>query len=211
MYRLLAAYLLPALLLGTVALAQAPAPVPEKKIGEPPPQAEQILTPQLPGFTLVNQEMKADRRLFEFVPKNETQENWTERVAIIVFLGVTGKDPKQVAETLQADWRKTCATFSSHPVEMRWEKGYPTSVFAMQCADSKPAQGRLNNEFVMAKIIQGIDSLYLVQRAWHSAKDKVPPPLRDTKTGDNWANFIKGVEVCDARLRGQPCAALGVR
>lgn len=193
---------------------QAPAqPAPAQRQGgrDAPPPAEQVLAPELPGYVLVAQDMKDERRVFEFLPKGQTLENWTERMAIVVFFGVTGKDPKQVAETLQAEWKNSCAAFSSHPVETRWEKGYPTTIFAMQCAGSKPAPGKLANEFVMAKVIQGIDSLYLVQRAWHSATEKVPPPLRDTATGDQWADFMRGVEVCDGRLRGQPCAALGRR
>ncbi len=184
----------------------------QRQIGrDAPPPAEQVLAPELPGYVLATQDVKEDRRVYEFLPKGQTLENWTERMAIVVFLGVTGKDPKQVAETLQTEWKASCTKFSSHPLEKKFEKGYPTTIFAMQCGGTKPAPGKLANEFVMAKVIQGIDSLYLVQRAWHSATETVPPPLRDTATGDQWANFIRGVEVCDARLRGQPCAALGIR
>ncbi|WP_428245592.1 hypothetical protein [Ferrovibrio sp.] len=186
--------LLPATLLPAVLRAQ-----------EAPP-AEQLILPPLQNFKPVYQDNGKDKRVVELVPSNQTLETWSERVAIIVYVGVTGKSPKTVAETLQAEWRKDCGKFDSHPVEQQFEKSYPTSIFAMQCIDGKSA-GRQPNEFLMAKIIQGIDNLYLVQHAWRGEKDKLPPPLRDEKAGEEWANFVRSVELCDSRLRGQPCGA----
>ncbi len=168
------------------------------------PPAEQLMLPPLPSFKPVYQDNGKEKRVVELVPSNQTLETWTERVAIIVYVGVTGKSPKTVAETLQAEWRKDCGKFDSHPVEQQFEKSYPIAVFAMQCVDGKTA-GRQPNEFLMAKIIQGIDNLYLVQHAWRGGKDALPPPLRDDKTGDEWASLIQSVELCDSRLRGQPC------
>lgn len=174
-----------------------------------PPQAEQIFAPTPPGFKLSDSKIDDKQRVFEFLPEGETAKSWTERIGIVVFFGMKGRSPKQVAEALQTEWRATCPAFSSNAPEQRLEKNYPASILTMACSYAEPPQNRMPREFVMAKIVQGTDSLYLVQRAWRGGPEYAPPPLTDKATGDAWAKFFSQVEVCDTRLRGQPCAALG--
>ncbi len=174
-----------------------------------PPQAEQVFAPTPPGFALTDSKVDDKQRVFEFLPQGQTAQSWTERIGIVVFFGMKGRNPKQAAEALQSEWRASCPAFSSNAPEQRLEKNYPASILTMACSYPEPPQGRMHREFVMAKIMQGADSLYLVQRAWRGGPEYAPLPLTDKATGDAWAKFFNQVEVCDTRLRGQPCAALG--
>jgi len=174
---------------------------------QPAPPAEQILTPTPPGFHLGEQDVGSEQRRFEFFRTGETAVTWRERISVLVFLGVKDRAPKAMAEALQAEWRGTCPAFSSHPAEQKAEKGYQTSIIVMTCDNPAPPAGREKREFAMTKIIQGRDSLYVVQRSWRDAT-AAPPPLTDRATGDAWAAFFRAVEVCDTRLQGQPCPAL---
>lgn len=185
-------------LAGPAALAQEP--------------AEQVTAPPIRGFKLANQDIRPDRRVYELIPENETLQTWSERAAIIVFEGVKERDPVQVATRLQEEWRSRCADFGSHAPEPLTTKGYPTTMITMQCRDPKPAPPGSplvlrRNEFVMIKILQGKDNLYLVQRAWHSDSETVPPPVRDARVRDAWIAYFRQVEVCDPRVAGQACTA----
>lgn len=173
---------------------------------------EQVVAPPIRGFKLANQDIRPDRRVYELIPENETLQTWSERAAIIVFEGVKGRDPVQVAGRLQEEWRNRCGDFGSHAPEPLTAKGYPTALVTMQCRDPKPApQGSplvlRKNEFVMIKILQGKDNLYMVQRAWHSDTQAVPPPVGDARARDAWIAYFRQVEICDPRIAGQACPA----
>lgn len=190
------------------AQSQAPAPfTPGQQ--QQTKRAEEIFTPELPNFAMADPVLRDDRRIFVFMPKGETEANWRERVVLLVYLNVKDRDPVQVAERLQGEWRNLCADLMTHPPVSGMQKEYKAAQFTMDCRQPAPGNpGQLKKrEFVSAKVIQGRDSLYLVQRAWHGDQGE-PPPLSDKAVGADWTGFFQQIEVCDSRIAGQACAAL---
>jgi hypothetical protein len=132
--------------------------------------------------------------LMEWVPTNETVENWSEMVTAQVFARRPDLEPTAFLGAIQKQWLAACKGSTSAPIITDKVNGYAAAMMLLPSA-GKP-------ETTMLRAIKGTDALYVVQRATRSAGS--PQEM------DRLKKFFDGVGVCvcDVRSREQPCPDL---
>jgi len=183
-----------------LALLAAPAAGQERLVVKPPS-----------GWVQVIQKAEAGLRTVAFVPKGQTAADWTEMVTFQVALGRADVSPKDAAARLRARWRAACREFVEEEPKLYWDKDYLATRFFMQCRDPKPEAGhgeRLKTiEVLGVKAIQGRESFYLIERAWHADENGRGNPFVTADVRKAWLDFLATAELCDARVPGQVCRA----
>ena len=155
---------------------------------------ENLLVAMPAGFKVGYQGSANGILMQEWVPANETVQNWTEMVTVQVFLNRKDLDPAQFLVTMEKQWVGACKGSTATPTVTSQANGYPSATTLLRCpllaASGKP-------ETTMLKAIKGNDSFYLVQRAVRSLP--TPAQLERTK------QYLDGVSVCDTRRPAHPC------
>lgn len=168
------------LCLGTAAIAQL--------------KNENLLVGLPPGFKVGFSEQRNGMNMQEWVPSNETVQNWTEMVTVQVFLNRTDLDPVKFLATLQQQWAGVCKGSVATPVATSRVNGYLSASTLLRC----PLLDRTGKpETTMVKAIKGNDSFYVVQRAVRAIPTSTQ--LEQTK------KYLDGVSLCDTRLPAHPC------
>lgn len=173
--------------------------------------AENLMFVLPKGFKQIHQARNQQQMIMEFVPEGETVKDWTEMVTLRVYFGVRNVDPRAVNKDMQERvWRPVCGRIETHEPALRQEKGYHVSAAVIDCFDPDPrktaAQVHLRpREFMLMKVFQGRDSLYILQRAWHGTSGEQPPMMRWEELKKQWAGFMATAEICDTRIPDQPC------
>jgi hypothetical protein len=130
--------------------------------------------------------------LTEWIPSNETVQNWSEMVTVQIF-----SRRADLLKTLQGQWLAACP--GSTPASVLPDKvnGYEAATMLLRCprlaATSRP-------ETTMFRAIKGQGSLYLVQRAIRSAG--TPDEVERMK------RYLGEVSVCEAGSPDHPCPGL---
>jgi hypothetical protein len=155
---------------------------------------ENLLVAPPPGYKVGFDTKKPNMVMTEFVPDNETVDDWTEMVTVQVFFGLK-TTPHQFMENTDKLWRGGCpAATEAHTVADAAENGYPTLVWLLDCPKN-PKSGK--PEITWFKAVQGNDSFYLVQKAFKFMPDK--------DQINRWMGYLKKVSVCDSRLAERAC------
>ncbi len=173
-------------------LCMAAAPTRAQFVGE------NLLVTVPSSFKLGYEGSRPDMNMQEWIPSNETVENWSEMVTIQVFLQATGLDPVQSLVTLQKLWVGACKGGTVTSATTSKTSGYAAATTLLRCpllaSSGKP-------ETTMVKAIKGNDSFYVVQTAARSVPDEAS--LAQMK------QYLEKVSVCDSRLPARPCPNLG--
>ena len=159
---------------------------------------ENLLVTVPAGFKLGYEGSRPDLNLQEWIPKNETVENWSEMVTMQVFLQRTDIDPARMLQGIGKQWREACSGSTSTPITSGQVNGYPVSMVLMRCP-RLPATGK--PETTMFRAIKGNDSFYMVQSAVRSVPDEAQIA--------RMKQYLDKVGVCDSRLPARPCPNLG--
>jgi hypothetical protein len=155
---------------------------------------ENLLAPAPPGYKVGSHDRKGVLQITEWVPANQTVENWTEMLTVQVFYGLKAA-PEQFMHQLEQRWRGACpGAGDAQPVAGGVENGYPSLVWILECPKN-PATGKM--ELTWFKGVQGNDSFYLVQKAFRFT----PSKAQITR----WVGYLKGVVVCDSRIADRAC------
>ena len=155
---------------------------------------ENILIVAPPGYKVGFRDKKPETQMTEFVPANQTVENWTEMVTVQVFFGLKAT-PEEFMRELEKRWRAACpGAEDGAPVASGPENGYPTLVWILNCPQN-PGTGK--PEITWFKAVQGNDSFYLVQKAF-----KFTPTKEQVI---RWVGYLKKVGVCDLRIADRAC------
>lgn len=155
---------------------------------------ENLLVSLPQGFKVGFSDSRNGMNMQEWVPSNETVQNWTEMVTVQVFLNRTDLDPVKFLATLQQQWAGACKGSVATPVATSRVNGYPSASMLLRC----PLLERTGKpETTMVKTIRGNDSFYVVQRAIRA----VPTPVQLEQT----KKYLDGVGLCDTRLPAHPC------
>ena len=160
---------------------------------------ENLLVALPQGFKVGFQDSGNGMNMQEWVPANETVQNWTEMVTVQVFLKRSDLDPVQFLATMAQQWAGACKGSTATPAATGKTNGYASATTLLRCpllaSSGKP-------ETTMIKAIKGGDSFYVVQRAARSVPGEAQ--LARTKA------YLETVSVCDSRLRAHPCVMPGV-
>jgi len=155
---------------------------------------ENLLVGLPQGFKVGFNDSRNGMNMQEWVPVNETVQNWTEMVTVQIFLNRADIDPVQFLATMEKQWATACKGSTATPAVAGKVNGYTSATRLFRCpllaSSGKP-------ETTMMKAIKGNDSFYLVQRAVRAAP--TPAQLEQTKA------YLDGVSVCDTRLPAHPC------
>jgi hypothetical protein len=155
---------------------------------------ENLLAAAPPGYKVGFHDKKNDLQITEWVPANQTVQNWTEMLTVQVFYGLKIA-PEQFMHQLEQRWHSACpGSGAAQPIVGSVENGYPTLVWILDCPKN-PATDQL--ELTWFKAVQGNDSFYVVQKAFKFA------PSKEQIT--RWIGYLKGVMVCDSRLPDRAC------
>lgn len=155
---------------------------------------ENLLVGLPQGFKVGFSDSRNGMNMQEWVPANETVQNWTEMVTVQVFLNRKDLDPVQFLATMEKQWAGACKGSTATPAVTGRANGYASATTLLRCpllaSSGKP-------ETTMMKAIKGNDSFYLVQRAVRGVPTQAQ--LERTK------QYLDGVSVCDTRLAAHPC------
>ena len=147
-----------------------------------------------PGYRIDYENKKPDSLMNEMVPVGESVNDWTEMVTVQIFYNLKAT-PDQFENTLAKGWIGACPGAGAAPVVSGPENGYPAGVWLLNCPKN-PVTGK--PEMTWVKIVQGNDSLYVVQKAFKfvPSKDQVV----------QWMKYLRSVAVCDSRLPDRACS-----
>lgn len=159
---------------------------------------ENLLVGMPQGFKVGFQDSRNGMNMQEWVPANETVQNWTEMVTAQIFLKRSDLDPVQFLATMAKQWAGACQGSTATPAATGKANGYLAATMLLRCpllaSSGKP-------ETTMIKAIKGSDSFYVVQRAARSVPGEAQ--LAQMKA------HLDAVSVCDSRLPAHPCLMPG--
>jgi len=158
------------------------------------PEEENVLVPVPNGYKVDFQRNDNNSRVTEMVPANETGKNWTEKLTVRVFYRLADVAPEKFKGQLEQLWSKACPGSESKPAKTGNDGGLPSITWMMLCK-SNPSTGKPENTWL--KVIQGADSLYVVEKAYKFAPTKAQER--------QWLAFLDKVSVCDPRVPERPC------
>lgn len=158
------------------------------------PEEENVLVPIPKGYKVDFQRNDNNARVTEMVPVNESGKNWTEKLTVRVFYRLADVAPEKFKSQLEQLWSKACPGNESKLVKTGNDGGLPSITWVMLCK-SNPSTGKPENTWL--KVIQGADSLYVVEKAY-----KFVPTKAQEK---QWLAFLDKVSVCDPRVPERPC------
>ncbi|MEQ8234516.1 MAG: hypothetical protein RLW61_06395 [Gammaproteobacteria bacterium] len=160
-----------------------------------PPEGEQLLFAKPEGWHEVFSEVEDNLTTNEYVPKDQTAENWTEMVTVQVVFGMADASPDGVLSRIVRHLEEGCPGFSAQPIELGGTGDYPTLAVMLMCPKN-PDSGR--GDFILVRGIAGEESFYILQKAWRVppfAPDSPPPvSLEERKF---WLGYLAYLTVCD--------------
>jgi hypothetical protein len=178
--------------------------------------AKEILFVYPPDGWRLSFETKTDNlHFFEYFPKGETPQQWTEMVTIQIVGNLNRISASVLADNLRTRFVTGCARQTLRGPERFNLEGYLAIRLYVEC--DKPTfkrrpggSGFLQHEVAAFQIIQGQRDLYIIERAWHGRSRSSPnsPYERDHLWG--WDAFWHSIEVCDTEEQSRACFGLGL-
>lgn len=172
-------------LIAAIAFTQAASALPEE---------ENVLVPVPKGYKVDFQRNDNNARITEMVPLKESAKDWTEKLTVRVFYRLADVAPDKFKAQLEQLWAKACPGSESKQIKTGPIVGLPSITWVMTCK-SNPSTGKPENTWL--KVIQGSDSLYVVEKAFRFL------PVRAQE--NQWLVFLDKVSVCDPRVSERPC------
>lgn len=158
-------------------------------------EAENVLTGIPDGFVVGFQQSDGVSTLIEYIPEDESLEDWSTMVTIAIRRDLADADASVVAENLAAAWDEACPGSASEALGEDEVNGYPLVVWLYQC----PLNAQTGKpETMMMEVIPGRDALYMVQYA-------VRAEWSDDFMTEAVDYLSESVLVCDTRIPEQAC------
>jgi hypothetical protein len=155
---------------------------------------ENLLTTIPSGFKVGSQDKSTRQAIAEYVPEQESVENWSRMVTVQIFYDLKSADPEAFAGKLAKQWLAACSGGGAHKATSNVENGYKFSLWIYNCPRN-PQTGKPENMWM--KAVSGADSLYSVQYAYRrDMSDELIAPAME---------YLRRVIVCDTRRAERPC------
>lgn len=158
-------------------------------------QAETLLMSSPKDYKIVTQTRKGQMTIAEFIPNKESLSDWREMVTVQIFHGLKTATPAKFRVLMDLQAKSVCKSNASVTVSEKMENGYPV-LFWYQGCERKDDSSKF--ELTWFKAIQGVDSFYLVQKAFRFE------PSEEQVTF--WVAYLRDVLVCDSRVAEKACA-----
>jgi len=140
----------------------------------------------------------------DWLPADQTLEDWRDRMTLQLIPEVTGQVPEQFLDNLAALWADSCEAVMVTEVESKPVNGYATGSRLIACTrDKQSGKGSVS----LYQVIAGERALYVVQRAYRVppfSTDGVPLAGADLDAGRSAVGF--GV-ACERGTAIRPCPA----
>ncbi len=170
---------------------------PNKTAASPEPliSMNEILYSSIPkNYVLGYKALNSQMDLKEYVPKNESHENWTEMITVQTYIGMVHTSPKKFASLIKNMGKKVCPGIKSTVGEEGIQNGYRVYNWKQVCS-LNPNTNRV--EATLIKAIAGNENFYTVQKAW-----AYYPNEKETLT---WQHNLRKILVCDTGIPERQC------
>jgi hypothetical protein len=165
--------------------------------GQPALDAENLLVSPPKDFKVGFVQNSGNYSMTEFVPAEETVEDWTRMLTVQVYRHLQ-IDAAAFLQSVGKRFADACpgTTVIGKGIQTGQVNGYVVSMLFLQCPKN-PSTGK--PETTVFRAIKGQDVLYSVQRAWRGV-----PPEQEL---DEVLHALAQVTVCDTRAPEHPCPA----
>jgi hypothetical protein len=157
--------------------------------------AEQLLFSPPAGFKLGHRAEQGATTLAEFVPKDQSVDDWTEMITIQIFRR-PAFTAAELVRGVSAKIAAACPATTGGPQLNGNANGYAVSMISLSCpvnvSTGKP-------ETLVMRAINGGSAVYSMQRAWRSTASR-------QQLGEAFL-ALGHINVCDPRTTEHPCQA----
>ncbi len=194
--------------------AAQPKPAPEADEALPPPReslppGENLLLAPPEGWELGFSDRDDDQAQYEYLPRGQEIESWTELLTVQVFFALKNVPPRAVLERMRRGFEANCDGAAAEAAAERTIAGYPAARQLLLCGRNRAGAGPAGDqkgEIALILAVGGRDALYVVQRAWRGPPFRGPAPEAARALLAEWHRYLDQVRVCDTRDRAKPCA-----
>ena len=136
------------------------------------------------GFKDFNK--KTRFRLLEFIPKNETVNNWSQMITTNIYHRNINLTAKEYIQKMDSMWKKNCKNSYTKILPNGKENGYEYALLMTYCPKNKMTN---KEELTYFKAIKGNDSFYVVQKAfaYNPSNEEIIDSMK----------YLKKIYVCD--------------
>jgi hypothetical protein len=100
-----------------------------------------------------------------WLPKDQATDGWSDKVSVQLFPGETGISGKRLLDRIAERYARDCRDLLGTQTEVRQTRGRTVAFRLLGCTEhSRTGRG----ELALFRVVQGAESLYLVQRAWRT-------------------------------------------
>ncbi|HEX3364402.1 hypothetical protein [Phenylobacterium sp.] len=157
-------------------------------------QDENVLVLIPHGFKAGWQGANGPMTTVEYVPTEESVDDWSQMITQQIFHGRTNEPPDSLPTFMGTGWRAGCPGGAGRKLSQADENGYPSAIWVFTCPRN-PQTGKPETAWI--KVISGADSLYSVQYAVR--REATDETTRAALT------YLQRVTACDTRRADRPC------
>jgi hypothetical protein len=142
--------------------------------------------------------------LAHYIPQDQTEENWTQKIIVQIFRGQHMDAPDYINLVKGRPSADGCMSFSTQDLVNDIHNGYRSSRITMTCTlGTDSGMGSVS----MLRVYSGDENFYYVQRAWRGAPFQGPNLPLSRKELTDWAAFLDAVLVCNTDGPDHPCGS----
>ncbi|GIX26187.1 MAG: hypothetical protein KatS3mg123_0068 [Burkholderiales bacterium] len=163
---------------------------------------ERFEVPRPPGWKLSLSLTWPDLRMLEYLPSGQTLEAWQDRLTVQSFPRLRDVSLERYLDSIGQQARRVCDQVQVTGIGSGTLNGYPTADMGLYCTRFvESGQG----EITLFRVVQGVEGLYVVQRAWRVTPFSLAaPPLR-LEVIAQWAEYLRSITVCHPAVPAHPC------
>lgn len=167
-----------------------------------PVSGERLLANPPSGWQQIYSLNTEKTRLVDYVPGNETEDEWKTKISFESHQSLVDVDPISILMGELDATRQNCENIESFNLYSGVENNYPTSVRLTFCGENAHTG---EGEVTISKAIQANDYLYLIKLL-----HRVPAfTSNDNNVSEqqiaSWADYFGKLSVCDDRDEAHPC------
>ncbi len=162
---------------------------------------EQLLATPPSGWHQIYQLNSGKTRLVDFVPADQTEEDWKTKISYESHRALNDADPISVLMCELEVVRQNCEKIDSFNLYSGLENNYPTSVRLTFCGENTfTGEG----EVTLSKAIQANEYLYLVKLLHRVPAFKEDSSVVSKNQIASWSDYFGQLTVCD-NTEDHPC------
>ena len=168
------------------------------------PLTEQLMAIPPTGWQRVYQFNNLLTRISEFVPPEETDEQWTTKVVMESYSHLSDMDPIEVLLADAERQQQNCKLLQHFNLFSGYENGYPTSVRLVMCGENETTH---IGEVKISKAIAGEKQIYIVKVF---KKVATFDPFQADVSKDEiaaWSQYLKLIYLCNPMHTDHPCVS----